>query len=104
MGRNHTQPWAPTQRPSFALRIMNLTSNAFTDVTSWLLCLSPTPAVQTLKCHLSTFPTDLATLSTLLRSVGHSIHSLHLHCLISPQAQEGTSRSYCFIMLFTLLF
>ena len=83
-GRDHT--WA--QRPSFALRTMRLEGAAFTDVVNWLLCLSPTPAVHALHCD-SYDPVTSLSRDVLLQSVGHSVHSLHLHLSNRPTEFEG---------------
>jgi len=84
--RDYTQR---AQRPSFVLRNMRLEGAAFTDMTNWLLCLSPTPAVRTLHCD-SYDPVTSLSRDVLLQSVGHSVYSLHLHLSNRPTGVEGT--------------
>jgi hypothetical protein len=93
--------WA--QRPSFALRTMKLRGAAFTNMTEWLLRLNPMPAVHTLHCD-SYDPMTSLSRNVLLQSVGHTVHSLHLHLGGCPMPDQGTYNYYLFILLLILLF
>jgi hypothetical protein len=87
--RGHTR-WALQPSPGF--RTMKLEGAAFADVTNWLLHLNPTPAVHTLHCDAYDPETSLSR-DALLQSVGHSIHSLHLHLDNRPTGLEGSKIS-----------